>query len=54
MAKRSRELAKQLRQKEKEARRAQRKEKKQAAARRDDGKDPDLAGMKWGPQAPLY
>jgi hypothetical protein len=53
LAKRAREKAKHERQQEKEERRAQRKEAKQIP-RRNDGEDPDLAGMRPGPQAPLY
>lgn len=51
LAKRDRERAKKAKQLEKEARRAQRKEEK--AQRRDTGEDPDLAGMRPGPQPPL-
>jgi hypothetical protein len=42
-------------QKEKEARREQRKaEKVIRPAATTGGEDPDLAGLVWGPQAPLY
>jgi len=42
-------------QKEKEARREQRKAEKIARpASTTDGEDPDLAGLVWGPQEPLY
>jgi hypothetical protein len=54
LAKRTRERDKQVKRKEKEARRAQRNEQKRAAIRPTDGEDPDLAGMIPGPQAPLY
>ncbi|WP_447978328.1 hypothetical protein [Candidatus Nitrospira bockiana] len=47
-------MAKQTKQREKAARRAQRKEEKKITPRREDGDDPDLAGLKWGPQDPLY
>ena len=54
-AKRAREHARQSKQKEKAARRTQRQQNKQVAFRPHDGtEDPDLAGMRWGPQAPLY
>ncbi len=53
LAKREREKARQQKQREKEARREQRK-----ATKRDrpdqEGEDPDLAGLRWGPQDPLY
>ncbi|MEW6543198.1 MAG: hypothetical protein AB1411_06255 [Nitrospirota bacterium] len=54
LAKRARERGKQVKRIEKEARRAQRKEEKLARPRPDDGEDPDLAGLRPGPQAPLY
>jgi hypothetical protein len=54
LAKRDRERAKQIKQREKEARRAQRKANKEPVPRPVDGEDPDLAGMVPGPQAPLY
>jgi hypothetical protein len=56
LAKRDRERAKQAKQKEKEERRAQRKAEKSLTpvVKRDDGEDPDLAGMVPGPQAPLF
>jgi len=54
-AKRAREAAKVVKQREKDARRELRKQQKDAAPRRpDDGEDPDLAGLTWGPQPPLY
>jgi len=54
LAKRDRERAKQARQKEKEARRAERKANKAARPASPDGQDPDLVGLTWGPQAPLF
>jgi hypothetical protein len=54
LAKRDRERAKQAKQKEKEARRAQRKAEKVPILRPKDGEDPDLAGMRPGPQPPLF
>jgi hypothetical protein len=50
MAKRSRELAKQAKRKEKEERRAQR---KTAGTGASGEEDPDLAGIIPGPQPPL-
>jgi hypothetical protein len=40
--------------KEKEAKRALRKAEKNARGDRPGGEDPDLEGLHWGPQAPLY
>jgi len=40
--------------KEKEAKRALRKVEKSSRRSTPDGEDPDLAGLHWGPQAPLY
>ncbi|WP_455379120.1 hypothetical protein [Petrachloros mirabilis] len=40
--------------KEKEAKRALRKAEKNARGDRPTGEDPDLEGLRWGPQAPLY
>ncbi|TRZ99795.1 MAG: hypothetical protein D4R81_08845 [Nitrospiraceae bacterium] len=57
LAKRDRERAKQAKQKEKEERRVQRKTEKADKAetpRPLDGEDPDLAGMRPGPQEPLF
>ena len=56
LAKRDRERAKHAKQQEKEARRAQRKAEKVANPRPKDrdGEDPDLAGMRPGPQPPLF
>lgn len=54
LAKRDREKALQRKQREKEERRAQRKAGKADRLPTKDGEDPDLAGLHWGPQAPLY
>ena len=44
-----------MQRKEKEAKRALRKAEKAArGSQPDGGEDPDLAGLRWGPQAPLY
>jgi len=48
--KRAREKARIDRQKEKERRRAEVREKKASAPSRDDGEDPDIAGIVAGPQ----
>jgi hypothetical protein len=40
--------------KEKDAKRAMRKAEKDARPVTHDGEDPDLAGLRWGPQEPLY
>jgi hypothetical protein len=55
LAKREREKALQKVRQEKEAKRERRKAEK-AASRSpvSDGEDPDLAGLRWGPQEPLY
>lgn len=52
--KRDRERARQQKQKEKEARRSQRQTNKRTPGQTHDGEDPDLAGLRWGPQTPLY
>ncbi len=52
--KRQRERDKAERRREKELRRAERKEAKKATVRLPGEPDPDLAGMRPGPQAPLY
>ncbi|MGB0911018.1 MAG: hypothetical protein ACPGYT_11700 [Nitrospirales bacterium] len=55
--KRSREHAQRLKRQDKEMRREQRKaESETAAAERSviEGEDPDLIGLRCGPQAPLY
>ena len=55
IAKRDREKAKQIQRREKDARREQRKTEKPARPLNTDaGEDPDLAGLQWGPQEPLY
>ena len=43
-----------MKQRDKEERRAQRKADKPDRQPTKDGEDPDLAGLHWGPQAPLY
>ena len=52
-AKRDREKARQQKQRDKEERRAQRKATKLNRSEQGD-EDPDLAGLHWGPQPPLY
>ncbi|CAE6789427.1 hypothetical protein NSPZN2_50271 [Nitrospira defluvii] len=54
IAKRDREKAKQAKQREKEARRVQRKAEKPDRPTTSTGEDPDLEGLRWGPQEPLY
>jgi hypothetical protein len=54
LAKREREKALQKVRQEKEAKRARRKAEKAARSPAMDGEDPDLAGLRWGPQEPLY
>ena len=54
IAKRDREKAKQAKQREKEARRLQRKADKPDRPTTSTGEDPDLEGLRWGPQEPLY
>jgi len=54
IAKRDREKAKQIQRREKDARREQRKTDKPARPSSTEGEDPDLAGLQWGPQEPLY
>ena len=54
IAKRDREKAKQIQRREKDARREQRKTEKPARPPNTEGEDPDLAGLQWGPQEPLY
>nr|MBI3611999.1 hypothetical protein [Nitrospirota bacterium] len=53
-AKRQRERDKAEKRKEKELRRVERKKSKDVVERNPDDPDPDLAGMRPGPQAPLY
>ncbi len=43
-----------MKQREKEARRVQRKAEKSERRPHAEGEDPDLAGLHWGPQEPLY
>jgi len=52
--KRQKELARQNKQKEKAVRRFQRKEEKANADPWTDGEDPDIAGIRPGPQPKLY
>ncbi|OYT20070.1 MAG: hypothetical protein CCU26_08570 [Nitrospira sp. UW-LDO-01] len=52
-AKRDREKTRQQKQRDKEARRVERKANKPDRPAQE-GEDPDLAGLHWGPQAPLY
>ena len=54
MAKRDRERAKQAKRREKEERRAQRKADKKDNPRVQGVEDPDIAGMRPGPQPPLF
>jgi len=54
IAKRDREKAKQVQRREKDVRREQRKTEKPARPSSTGGEDPDLAGLQWGPQEPLY
>ena len=51
--KRQKEMARQSKQKEKALRRLQRKEEKANAEPRADGEDPDIAGIRPGPQPKL-
>ena len=53
-AKRDREKSRQEKQRAKEAERAQRKALKRDRPSSPDGEDPDLAGLTWGPQPPLF
>ena len=53
-AKRQRERDKAEKRKEKELRREERKKSKTGVVRSPDEPDPDLAGMRPGPQPPLY
>lgn len=54
MAKRDREKSLQSKRKEKEEKRAQRKNEKDDRTSLSAGGDPDLEGLQWGPQPPLY
>lgn len=53
-AKRNREMVKRMKQQDKEARREQRKSENDESRRVLDGEDPDLVGLRPGPQPPLY
>jgi hypothetical protein len=53
-AKRQKELARQRKKKEKAARRLERKEEKARSGARPGGEDPDIAGIRPGPQPKLY
>ena len=54
LTKRNRERNQQLKRRDKEARRAQRKVEKVDRRPLSEGEDPDLAGLQWGPQDPLF
>jgi hypothetical protein len=54
LAKREREKALQKARQEKEAKRVLRKAAKVSRRPGLDGEDPDLAGLRWGPQEPIY
>ncbi len=54
MAKRDREKSIQAKRKEKEEKRVIRKNVKDVRGTTPEGEDPDLAGLQWGPQAPLF
>jgi hypothetical protein len=49
-AKRQKEIARQRKKQEKEARRLERREEKLKSGPRPDGEDPDIAGIRPGPQ----
>ena len=51
--KREREKARRERQQQKSARRAEASVRKASAPSREDGEDPDIAGIRLGPQPPL-
>ncbi|MCA9453090.1 MAG: hypothetical protein H6750_05745 [Nitrospiraceae bacterium] len=53
-AKRNREMVKRMKQQDKEARREQRKSESEESPRVLDGEDPDLVGIRPGPQPPQY
>jgi hypothetical protein len=53
-AKRNREMVKRMKQQDKEARREQRKLEPEELPRVLDGEDPDLVGIRPGPQPPQY
>ena len=52
--KRNREQAQKMKRQDKEARRAQRKAQKADRRPLIDGEDPDLVGLRLGPQPPLF
>lgn len=52
--KRQKEMARQTKQKEKTARRLQRREEKANTEPQPEGEDPDIAGIRPGPQPKLY
>ena len=54
LAKREREKALQKVRQEKEAKRVRRKAEKASRGPVSEGEDPDLAGLRWGPQEPLF
>ena len=53
-AKRNREMMKRMKQQDKEARRTQRKAENEELRPVLEGEDPDLVGLRPGPQPPLY
>ena len=53
-SKRQKEMARQRKKKEKEARRLERKEEKLRSGPPADGEDPDIAGIRPGPQPKLF
>jgi hypothetical protein len=53
-SKRQKEMTRQRRKKEKEARRLERREEKQKNGPRPAGEDPDIAGIRPGPQPKLF
>ncbi len=53
-AKRNREMMKRMKQQDKEARRVQRKAENEEFRPVLEGEDPDLVGLRPGPQPPLY
>jgi hypothetical protein len=54
LAKREREKALQKLRQEKEPNRVRRKAEKASRSPVSEGEDPDLAGLRWGPQEPLF
>lgn len=53
-SKRQKELARQRKKREKAARRMERREEKARRAPRPEGEDPDIAGIRPGPQPKIY